>query len=125
MQYLSNFSASSLQIIRKLMLDYGGLDNLVEMVCNCDNNGVQQTAISSLVFLLQSIKCQSSLRVQNYGEPIVFLAESIFCGFLFCRFYFMGFYFVFLFCIKLIILHKINYLFKYFLPYDVYISFPM
>ena len=55
-------SSSSLQIVRKLMLDYGGLDSLVELVSNCDDDGVQQTAISSLVFLLQSIKCQSSLR---------------------------------------------------------------
>ena len=54
---------SSLQIVRKLMLDYSGLDNLVELVSNCDNDGVQQTAISSLVFLMQSIKCQSSLCV--------------------------------------------------------------
>ena len=54
---------SSLQIVRKLMLDYGGLDNLVELVSNCDNDGVQQIAISSLVFLMQSIKCQSSLCV--------------------------------------------------------------
>lgn len=58
------------------MLDYGGLDNLVEMVSNCDNDGVQQTAISSLVFLLQSIKCQSSSRVQNYGKQ---QANSFFC----------------------------------------------
>ena len=45
------------------MLDYGGLDNLVELVSNGDDEAVQQTAILSLVFLLQSIKCQSSLRV--------------------------------------------------------------
>ena len=55
------------------MLDYGGLDNLVELVSNGDDEGIQRTAILSLVFLLQSIKCQSSLRV---GKP-TFLCLSI------------------------------------------------
>ena len=65
---------SSLQIVRKLMLDYGGLDNLVELVSSSDEEAVQQTAILSLVFLLQSIKCQSSLRV---GKPALCVCLSV------------------------------------------------
>jgi len=49
------------------MLDYGGLDILIDIISNSDDSTVQQTAMSSLVFLLQSVKSQSTSQ-HNYSE---------------------------------------------------------
>ena len=61
------FFFSSVQIVRRLMLDYGGLDILIDIISNSDDSTVQQTAMSSLVFLLQSVKSQSTSQ-HNYSE---------------------------------------------------------